>query len=101
MVGHPTFVHPRTPFPVGVEYYRGGAPKPDMWEEDFSRIKELGFSIVRSASYWNWMEPVRGEYHLDDYDLFFDTAHKHGLSVWLDVMSVSYTHLTLPTSDLV
>ena len=90
MMGHPTFVHPATPFPVGVEYYRGGSPTPDMWDEDFARIRELGFSIVRSASYWNWMEPVRGEYHLDDYDLFFDTAHKHGLSVWLDIMLATH-----------
>ena len=77
------FAHPETPFPVGVEYYRGGTPKPDVWDGDFASIRESGFHIVRTASYWNWMEPAPGEYRLDDFDLLLDTAERHGLSVWL------------------
>lgn len=84
------FCHPDTPFPIGVEYYRGGAPKPDCWDEDFANIRTAGFRIVRSASYWNWMEPARDDYHLDDYDAMFDLAAKHGLSMWLDVMLATH-----------
>lgn len=84
------FAHPETPFPIGVEYYRGGAPKPEHWDQDFANIRAAGFRIVRSASYWNWMEPSRDDYHLDDYDAMFDMAEKHGLSMWLDVMLATH-----------
>ena len=84
------FPHPDTPFPIGVEYYRGGAPKLKCWDEDFANIRAAGFRIVRSASYWNWMEPARDDYHLDDYDEMFDLAAKHGLSMWLDVMLATH-----------
>ena len=84
------FAHPDTPFPIGVEYYRGGAPRPEFWDEDFANIRAAGFRIVRSASYWNWMEPARDAYHLDDYDAMFDLAAKHGLSMWLDVMLATH-----------
>ena len=84
------FAHPDTPFPIGVEYYRGGAPRPEYWDGDFANIRAAGFRIVRSASYWNWMEPARDVYHLDDYDAMFDLAAKHGLSMWLDVMLATH-----------
>ena len=70
------FPHPVKTFPIGIEYYRGGSPRTDVWEKDFKRIKESGFTIIRSASYWNWMEPAPGKYEMEDYDLFFDLAHK-------------------------
>ena len=77
--------HPETPFPIGVEYYRAPIPKRDVWDEDFARIREAGLRIVRSFSYWNWMEPRPGLYELDDFDRLFDLAEKHGLLVWLDI----------------
>ena len=80
------FEHPKTPFPVGVEYYRAPAPKPDCWDEDFARLNAAGFRVVRSFTYWNWMEPRPGIYELDDFDRMFDLAEKHGLSVWLDIV---------------
>jgi beta-galactosidase len=78
-------LHPETPFPVGVEYYRGPIPKQEVWDEDFARIRAAGLQIVRSFSFWNWMEPAPGHYQLDDFDLMFDLAEKHGLYVWLDI----------------
>ena len=80
------FEHPKTPFPVGVEYYRAPAPKPDCWDADFARLSAAGFRVVRSFTYWNWMEPRPGIYELDDFDRMFDLAEKHGLSVWLDIV---------------
>ena len=79
-------LHPDTPFPIGVEYYRAPAPRPEYWDGDFARLSAAGFHIVRSASYWNWMEPRPGQYELDDIDLLFDLAEKHNLYLWLDVM---------------
>ena len=70
------FEHPKTPFPVGVEYYRAPAPKLDCWDADFARLSAAGFRVVRSFTYWNWMEPRPGIYELDDFDRMFDLADK-------------------------
>ena len=78
--------HPETPFPIGVEYYRAPIPKQECWDEDFVRLRAAGFGIIRSHSYWNWMEPRPGQYELEDFDQLFDLAEKHGLYVWLDIM---------------
>ena len=75
--------HPDTPFPIGVEYYRAPIPKQSLWDEDFARIRASGMHVVRSFSFWNWMEPAPGSYQLDDFDLLFDLAEKHHLFVWL------------------
>ncbi len=80
------FAHPEPPFPVGVEYYRAPTPKPDYWDEDFARLRAAGFRVVRSFTYWNWMEPQPGVYELDDFDYLFDLAEKHRVSVWLDIV---------------
>ena len=78
-------LHPETPFPIGVEYYRAPTPKQEVWDEDFARISAAGLRIVRSFSYWNWMEPQPGAYRLEDFDRLFDLAAKHDLYVWLDI----------------
>ena len=44
-------LHPETPFPIGVEYYRAPTPKQDVWDEDFARIRQAGLHIVRSFTY--------------------------------------------------
>ncbi|MCY3957933.1 MAG: beta-galactosidase [Chloroflexi bacterium] len=76
---------PGVPFPVGVEYYRAPAPKPEVWDEDLARIRSGGFRIVRSFTMWNWMEPRPGQYELDEFDRLFDLAEKHDLYIWLDM----------------
>ena len=81
---------PDEPFPVGVEYYRGPAPKQEVWDEDFANIRAAGFRIIRSHSYWNWMEPRPGIYELDDFDRMFDLGEKHGLYIWLDMMLATH-----------
>ena len=78
------------PFPIGVEYFRSGVPKREVWEKDFFEIKRRGFNIVRTASYWNWMEPSKGQYKLDDIDAFFDLAKDNGLYVWIDIMLATH-----------
>lgn len=72
------------PFRVGVEYYRAPVPTLDFWEEDFAAIARAGFDMIRTFSYWNWIEPERGVYELSDFDLFFELAEKNGLQVVFD-----------------
>ncbi len=72
------------PFKVGVEYYRAPAPDPGFWEEDFAAIAEAGFDMIRTFSFWNWIEPEPGVYQLDDFDLFFELAAKYDLEVVFD-----------------
>jgi beta-galactosidase GanA len=94
MTEHTFKLHPDTPFPVGVEYYRGPIPKQDVWDDDLARISAAGFRIVRSFSYWNHMEPSPGKYEMEDFDRLFDLAGKHGLKVWIDMCLA--THATCP-----
>ena len=81
---------PGVPFPIGVEYYRPPTPKPEVWDADFARIRAAGLNIVRSFPYWQWFEPSPGVYEMDDIDLLFDTAAKHGLYVWLDIPTATH-----------
>ena len=60
-------------------------PPTKFWDQDFAAIRRSGMRIVRTFSFWNWMEPQPGKYELDDFDLLFELAHKHGLLVWFDV----------------
>ena len=57
---------------------------------DFARLSAAGLRIVRSFPYWQWFEPSPGVYEMDDIDLLFDTAEKHGLYVWLDVPTATH-----------
>ena len=73
------------PFPVGTEYYRAPMPPPEFWDRDFAAIRAAGMRIVRTFSYWNWMEPAPGSFELDDFDRFFELAARHDLLVWFDL----------------
>ncbi|MBC8427820.1 beta-galactosidase [bacterium] len=84
------FYNSEASFLVGVEYYRAPTPKQECWDEDFARLRAAGFQVVRSHSYWNWMEPQLGVYELDDFDHLFDLAEKHELFVWLDIMLATH-----------
>ena len=72
-------------FLLGVAYYRAPMPPAEFWDKDFGDIRRAGLRIVRTFSYWNWMEPQPGKYELEDFDRFFELAHKHDLLVWFDV----------------
>lgn len=72
-------------FLVGTEYYRAPMPPQEFWDKDFAAIRRCGMQIVRTFSYWNWIEPQQGRFELDDFDLFFELARKHDLLVWFDL----------------
>jgi len=84
------FKNIKVPFPIGVEYFRSGVPKKEVWDKDLIEIKKRGFNIIRTASYWNWMEPSKGDYQLEDIDMLFDLAHDNGLYVWIDIMLATH-----------
>ncbi len=72
-------------FLVGVEYYRAPMPPQTFWDADFAAIRRSGMRIVRTFSFWNWIEPRPGAFELDDFDRFFELARKHDLRVWFDL----------------
>ncbi|WP_138754265.1 beta-galactosidase [Paenibacillus sinopodophylli] len=83
-----------------------------LWEDDFRRMRELNFSIIRVAEFaWSIFEPQEGVFSFDLFDRALDLAHKHGLTViigtptatppaWLthkypEVLNVSHDGVTL------
>ena len=81
----PGFRTAPVPFPVGTEYYRAPMPPQEFWEADFAAMRAAGMRIVRTFSYWNWLEPAPGRFELDDFDRFFELAAKYDLLVWFDL----------------
>lgn len=97
-------------FQLGVCYYPEQWPS-TLWEDDFRRMRELGFSIMRIAEFaWTIFEPEEGTFHFDLFDRVMDLAHQYGLQVilgtptatppaWLtakypEVLNVSQTGVT-------
>jgi beta-galactosidase len=70
-------------FALGVCYY------PEHWEEslwadDFRRMKEMNFSVIRVAEFaWSIFEPEEGCFQFDLFDRALDLAHEYGLKVIL------------------
>lgn len=98
-------------FELGVCYYPEQWPE-KMWDEDFRRMVETGFTIVRMGEFaWSIFEPEEGNYQFGLFDRAIDLAHSHGLKVvlgtptatppaWLterypEVLNVSYEGVML------
>ncbi|MGE7615046.1 beta-galactosidase [Paenibacillus sp. NPDC101420] len=98
-------------FELGVCYYPEHWPE-SMWEDDYRRMRELGFTIIRIGEFaWSIFEPTEGEFQFGLFDRAIDLAHKHGLQVvlgtptatppaWLthkypEVLNVTYEGVTL------
>lgn len=98
-------------FELGVCYYPEHWPE-SMWEDDYRRMRELGFTIIRMGEFaWSIFEPAEGEFQFGLFDRAIDLAHKYGLQVvlgtptatppaWLtekypEVLNVTYEGVTL------
>ncbi|WP_310833112.1 beta-galactosidase [Paenibacillus pedocola] len=98
-------------FELGVCYYPEHWPE-DMWDDDYRRMVETGFTIVRMGEFaWSIFEPEEGSYQFGLFDRAIDLAHRHGLKVvlgtptatppaWLtekypEVLNVTYEGVTL------
>lgn len=98
-------------FELGVCYYPEQWPE-EMWDNDYRRMVETGFTIVRMGEFaWSIFEPEEGEFQFSFFDRAIDLAHSHGLKVvlgtptatppaWLterypEVLNVTYEGFTL------
>ncbi|MCF2650151.1 beta-galactosidase [Niallia circulans] len=92
---------------LGVCYYPEHWPE-ELWEDDFQRMKDLGFTYDRMGEFaWTIFEPEEGVFSFDLFDRAIGKAHKFGLKTvlgtptatppaWLtqkypDVLNVSQT----------
>ena len=74
---------PGDKFDLGVCYYPEQWPE-HMWADDYRRMREIGFTIVRMGEFaWNFFEPEEGVFTFDLFDRAIDLAHEHGLKVIL------------------
>ena len=70
-------------FQLGVCYYPEHWPE-ELWADDFRRMRELGFSVIRIAEFaWSIFEPAEGTFDFEVVDWVIDLAHTHGLQVIL------------------
>lgn len=98
-------------FELGVCYYPEHWPE-GMWADDYRRMAETGFTIVRMGEFaWSLFEPEEGRFQFGLFDRAIDLAHSHGLKVvlgtptatppaWLtekypEVLNVTYEGVTL------
>ncbi|CQR55673.1 beta-galactosidase [Paenibacillus riograndensis] len=70
-------------FELGVCYYPEHWPE-ELWADDYRRMVETGFTIVRLAEFaWSIFEPEEGVFQFELFDKAIDLAHSHGLKVIL------------------
>ncbi len=70
-------------FQLGVCYYPEQWPE-TLWADDFRRMRELGFGVIRIAEFaWTIFEPEEGGFSFDLFDRAIALAHEHGLQVIL------------------
>lgn len=68
-------------FRIGASYYPEWWSE-DEWEDDFSKMEELGFNTVRMGEFaWSWYEPREGEYNFEPMLRALDCAQRHGIKV--------------------
>ncbi|QGH36192.1 cellulase family glycosylhydrolase [Gracilibacillus salitolerans] len=70
-----------TTIQLGVCYYPEHWPE-KLWEDDFRRMKEMGFQYVRMAEFaWTIFEPIEGTFEFDLFDRAIQLAKKYDLKV--------------------
>lgn len=70
-------------FQLGACYYPEHWPE-ELWADDFRRMRELGFSVIRIAEFaWSIFEPAEGTFDFELFDWVLDLAHTHKLQVIL------------------
>ena len=70
-------------FQLGACYYPEHWPE-TLWSDDYKRMREMDFSIVRMAEFaWSIFEPAEGEFSFELFDRAIDLAHQYGIKVIL------------------
>lgn len=65
----------------GSQYYRPPTPPRKEWEEDFKRLRDLGFNTVKIWIPWRWVEPEEGSYLYSDFDRLFDLGEQYQIRI--------------------
>ena len=76
-------------FLFGAQYYRAPTPGPECWEQDLTRMRELGFSSAKFWVQWRWSHRspgAAGHFDFADLDRLMDLAAAAGLAVHLNVI---------------
>jgi beta-galactosidase len=74
------------PFLFGAQYYRAPTPEKTCWEQDLSKMKELGFTQVKYWVQWRWQHRGPERFYWDDLDQLMDLAGKNGVGVTLNTI---------------
>ncbi len=80
------YTTPSFPFLWGAQYYRAPTPEAECWEQDFEKMKQLGFNQVKFWLQWRWSHITEHEYDYEDLDRLMNLAHDHGLGVTINII---------------
>ena len=68
-------------FYYGTQYFRPPNPFRQFWEDDFKKMKEYGFNVVKLWVMWSIVNHRDGVYDFDDLERLAEIAGKNGLKV--------------------
>lgn len=63
------------------QYYRAPTPLPDEWEEDLSKLQDIGLDTIQIRINWRWNERRENEYDFSDVDRLMELAEKYDKKV--------------------
>lgn len=72
------------PFLWGAAYYRAPSPEPELWEDDFKKMQELGFNHVKFLVQWRWSHIEENKFYFEDLKQLLGVAHRHNIRVTLN-----------------
>ncbi len=72
------------PFLWGSAYYRAPIPEKELWDDDFKKMKELGFNNVKFLMQWRWSHISEDEFNFDDFKQLLTIAGKYGINITIN-----------------
>lgn len=73
-------------FYYGTQYYRFPNPPKEDWEEDFRRIKDHHFNIVKLWAMWNDVNPQENEFDFENLDELIALANKNDIKIIINII---------------
>jgi beta-galactosidase len=74
------------PFIFGAQYYRAPTPEPECWENDFVKMKQIGFTDVKFWVQWRWSHYSDDKFYFEDLDKLMDLALAFKFRVTLNII---------------
>jgi beta-galactosidase len=66
-------------FVFGTQYHRAPVPLENEWDDDFKKMKDLGYNTVKFWLIWKWVEREAGKYNWATYDNLLEKLDKYKL----------------------